>query len=105
LDESLWGAGAYNGFGRRTVGSYCFHPLDAVEGRSTATFTPTGGNPLLHDGENYFSGGIVRKKSLKDIPALQYQEYIFNGHWNARYIKMKVKAGDGGMSVDEIIVM
>lgn len=58
-----------------------------------------------NDGENYFSGGIVRKKSLKDIPALQYQEYVFNGHWNARYIKMKVKAGDGGMSVDEIIVM
>ena len=56
-------------------------------------------------GENYFSGGIVRKKSLKDIPALQYQEYVFNCHWNVRYIKMKVKAGDGVMSVDEIIVM
>jgi len=58
-----------------------------------------------NDGENYMSGGIARKKNLKDIPALQYQDYIFNGHWNARYIKMKVKAGDGGMSVDEIVVL
>lgn len=58
-----------------------------------------------NDGENYMSGGIARKKNLKDIPALQFQDYIFNGHWNARYIKMKVKAGDGGMSVDEIVVL
>ena len=30
---------------------------------------------------------------------------LFFRHWNVRYIKMKVKAGEGVMSVDEIIVM
>ena len=59
---------------------------------------------LSVDGIDFISGGIVGKKELKDTPALQYQHYDLNVLRNARYVRITVKAGSGGMSLDEIIV-
>lgn len=56
------------------------------------------------DGKEFVSGGIADKKELKDTPALQYQHYNLNTLRNARYIRIHVKSGGGGMSLDEIIV-
>lgn len=57
------------------------------------------------DGQNFVSGGSLQEQKLQDTPILQYQTYTYNRVWNARYIKIRVKGGRGGMSVDEIIVL
>lgn len=56
------------------------------------------------DGKEFISGGIIHKKELQDTPALQYQHYDLNVLRNARYVRINVKAVNGGMSLDEIIV-
>lgn len=60
---------------------------------------------LSDDGQNFFSCGTLQKETLSETPVLQYQNFVFKGNWKARYIKIKVKAGGGGMSADEIIVL
>lgn len=56
------------------------------------------------DGREFASGGVIDKKDLEETPTLQYQYYRLNALHNARYIRIQVKAGNGGMSLDEIIV-
>ena len=59
---------------------------------------------LSNDGINYTSCGVVSRQNIANTPALQFQNYDFEGNWTARYIRLKVKSG-GSMSVDEIIVL
>lgn len=56
------------------------------------------------DGNEFVSLGVISNKELKDAPALQFQRYDLNVLHCARYIRINVKAGKGGMSLDEIIV-
>ncbi|WP_300703294.1 family 20 glycosylhydrolase [Bacteroides sp.] len=56
------------------------------------------------DGKEYVSGGTILKKDLEASPALQYQYYSLNTSLRARFVRINVLAGNGGMSLDEFVV-
>ena len=57
------------------------------------------------DGENFISCGIVPTTIPSDDPNLLFQEYIFNGNWKTRYVRLKApRANPGFIFADEIVV-
>ena len=57
------------------------------------------------DGENFISRGIVPTTIPADDPNLLFQEYTFDGNWNARYVRLKApRANPGFIFADEIVV-
>ncbi len=57
------------------------------------------------DGVSYVTGGVALQEQLMTASVLQFQNFVLAGHWKARYVKLKVVGGEGGMSLDEIIVL
>ena len=57
------------------------------------------------DGTNFTSQGIIPTTISNKDPELSFQEYLFQGDWKARYVRLKAdEANKGFIFVDEIVV-
>lgn len=57
------------------------------------------------DGENFVSRGMVPTVLSNTDPDLLFQEYVFEGNWPARYIRLKASnVNNGFIFADEIVI-
>ena len=57
------------------------------------------------DGTNFTSQGIIPTTISNKDADLSFQEYLFQGDWKARYVRLKAdEANKGFIFVDEIVV-